>query len=247
MRRRYRQTMQLPKPPAGCARQMGRDINVGFQFQTRLTIRGACRVRGLQLYSEPRKRIRKHGLPEEVVFVGGGSFTGVRYGHISLRRKSLCFDLATPFRTSARRRRTGKSSWASAPALDALSAPRPDLPGGGLRSILRKRRLPGRGESLRGSASRPVSIGEVADVSARSGRVRKSRSGTRKHPHICQPRSERDGSMSGRQSIRVHGARRSILRLQPSRGGSGGGKQGGATRGGVHRLYQQFGNPDLFQ
>jgi len=49
----YRQTMNFPKPPVGCASQSGRPSNVGFQFQTRLTIRGACRVRGIQLYAEP--------------------------------------------------------------------------------------------------------------------------------------------------------------------------------------------------
>lgn len=52
----YRQTMNLPQPPAGCASQSGRPSNVGFQFQTRLTILGACRVRGIQLYAQPVKR-----------------------------------------------------------------------------------------------------------------------------------------------------------------------------------------------
>jgi hypothetical protein len=52
----YRQTMGLPMPPPGCAKQTGRPINVGFQFQLRVTIRGYCRFRGLQLFAEPVKR-----------------------------------------------------------------------------------------------------------------------------------------------------------------------------------------------
>jgi len=52
----YKQTMGLPKPPATCAESAGRPTTVGFQFQVRLTIRGYCRVRGLQLFAEPVKR-----------------------------------------------------------------------------------------------------------------------------------------------------------------------------------------------
>lgn len=46
----YRQTIDLPKPPATCD-QMMRPSNIGFQFQPRLTIRGYCRVRGLMLHA----------------------------------------------------------------------------------------------------------------------------------------------------------------------------------------------------
>jgi len=52
----YRQTMALPLPPATCASQSGRPSNVGFQFQLRVTIRGFCRMRGIQLFAEPRQR-----------------------------------------------------------------------------------------------------------------------------------------------------------------------------------------------
>ncbi len=52
----YRQTMALPKPPDNCARQSGRPSNVAFQIQLRVTIRGFCRIRGLQLFAEPVKR-----------------------------------------------------------------------------------------------------------------------------------------------------------------------------------------------
>lgn len=52
----YRQTMALPVPPQTCARQMGRPMNTGFQFQLRVTIRGFCRVRGIQLFAEEVQR-----------------------------------------------------------------------------------------------------------------------------------------------------------------------------------------------
>lgn len=52
----YQVPMNFPVPPQTCARQVGRPANLGFQFQPRLTIRGFCRVRGLQLYAEPVKR-----------------------------------------------------------------------------------------------------------------------------------------------------------------------------------------------
>ena len=52
----YRQTMQLPRPKPGCESQSGRPSDQGFQFQTRLTILGFCRVRGIQLFAEPVQR-----------------------------------------------------------------------------------------------------------------------------------------------------------------------------------------------
>jgi hypothetical protein len=52
----YRQTMALPLPPKTCASQSGRPSNVGFQFQLRVTIRGFCRIRGIQLFAEEVKR-----------------------------------------------------------------------------------------------------------------------------------------------------------------------------------------------
>jgi hypothetical protein len=52
----YKQTMGLPKPPSGCATSSGRPSNVAFQFQTRLTVLGFCRVRGIQLFAEPVQR-----------------------------------------------------------------------------------------------------------------------------------------------------------------------------------------------
>lgn len=52
----YRQTMALPLPPQTCATQSGRPSNVGFQFQLRVTIRGFCRLRGIQLFAQPVQR-----------------------------------------------------------------------------------------------------------------------------------------------------------------------------------------------
>jgi hypothetical protein len=52
----YRQNMALPLPPQTCANQVGRPRNQGFQFQLRVTIRGFCRMRGIQLFAEPMKR-----------------------------------------------------------------------------------------------------------------------------------------------------------------------------------------------
>lgn len=46
----YRQTMDLPKPPAICD-QMRRPSDRGFQFQPRVTIHGYCRVRGILLHA----------------------------------------------------------------------------------------------------------------------------------------------------------------------------------------------------
>jgi hypothetical protein len=52
----YKTPMNFPLPPQSCAKQTGRPANVAFQFQPRLTIRGFCRLRGIQLYAEPVKR-----------------------------------------------------------------------------------------------------------------------------------------------------------------------------------------------
>lgn len=50
----YVSNMSLPYPdPSKCANVMGRPANVGYQFQTRLVVKGFCRVRGLYLHAEP--------------------------------------------------------------------------------------------------------------------------------------------------------------------------------------------------
>lgn len=52
----FRQTITLPNPPASCQRTSGRPTNIAYQFQTRLTIKGFCRVRGLLLKAERVKQ-----------------------------------------------------------------------------------------------------------------------------------------------------------------------------------------------
>ena len=53
----YRQNMTLPAPPASCQRANGRPTVYGYQFQTRLTIKGFCRIRGLLLKAE---KVQQH-------------------------------------------------------------------------------------------------------------------------------------------------------------------------------------------
>jgi len=52
----YRQTITLPKPQLKCQPQSIRPMNFGYQFQTRLKIKGFCRIRGLRLYMVERER-----------------------------------------------------------------------------------------------------------------------------------------------------------------------------------------------
>lgn len=52
----FRQNMDLPKPQQGCQSTSGRPLNVGYQFQVKITVTGWCRIRGLLLYSEQVER-----------------------------------------------------------------------------------------------------------------------------------------------------------------------------------------------
>lgn len=53
----FRQTVVGPEPPnAKCEASSGRPMDVGYQFQVRLTITGWARVRGLMLYAYPVER-----------------------------------------------------------------------------------------------------------------------------------------------------------------------------------------------
>lgn len=53
----YRATMTLPYPqPSECSTSTGRPSTVGYQFQPRLTVKGFCRVRGIQLYADKIER-----------------------------------------------------------------------------------------------------------------------------------------------------------------------------------------------
>lgn len=56
LRESYRQTITLPSPPRACEGTMGRPSYIGYQFQTRLTVTGWARVRGLLLHAEPVDR-----------------------------------------------------------------------------------------------------------------------------------------------------------------------------------------------
>ncbi len=58
----YRQTITLPEPPVGCAPQMARPTNIGYQFQVKLTVTGFCRIRGLLLHAVPYPEKLYHGL-----------------------------------------------------------------------------------------------------------------------------------------------------------------------------------------
>jgi hypothetical protein len=49
----YRPPFTLPVPQQKCSLSSGRPVNVGTQFQPRLTIKGYCRIRGLLLHAEP--------------------------------------------------------------------------------------------------------------------------------------------------------------------------------------------------
>lgn len=55
-RESFRATMTLPRPPENCESTTGRPAHIGYQFQTKLTIKGWCRIRGLMLHAEPVDR-----------------------------------------------------------------------------------------------------------------------------------------------------------------------------------------------
>lgn len=53
----------LPSPPVGkCASMNQRPVNIGYQFQVKVILKGWCRVRGLVLYAEMRDRAPYEGL-----------------------------------------------------------------------------------------------------------------------------------------------------------------------------------------
>lgn len=49
----YRSTITTPKPPPGCQSVMGRPAEILYQCQTRLTVKGFCRIRGSLLKAYP--------------------------------------------------------------------------------------------------------------------------------------------------------------------------------------------------
>lgn len=58
----YRPPFTLPKPQEKCAPSSGRPLNIGCQFQPRLTIKGWCRIRGLLLHAEAVEQKLYHNL-----------------------------------------------------------------------------------------------------------------------------------------------------------------------------------------
>jgi hypothetical protein len=58
----FKQTFTLPEPQDKCQRMSGRPMNIGYQFQPRLTIKGWCRIRGLLLKFEPVESALYHDI-----------------------------------------------------------------------------------------------------------------------------------------------------------------------------------------
>lgn len=56
----YKFPITLPRPPAPCDSMGVRPANLGYQFQTRVTVKGWCRIRGIILYGE----VKEHQLYE---------------------------------------------------------------------------------------------------------------------------------------------------------------------------------------
>lgn len=58
----YRWSRSLPLPPASCNTQSRRPMNVGYQFQCRLTVKGNCRIRGFLVKAEKVEESLYQGL-----------------------------------------------------------------------------------------------------------------------------------------------------------------------------------------
>lgn len=58
----FRSTITLPLPPIECQNVSARQVNIGYQFQCRLTITGWCRIRGNLLHAERVSRKLYEGL-----------------------------------------------------------------------------------------------------------------------------------------------------------------------------------------
>lgn len=59
----YKLPITLPKPPyPACATMQNRPVNIGFQFQVRITFKGWARVRAILIYALPIKRAPFNGL-----------------------------------------------------------------------------------------------------------------------------------------------------------------------------------------
>lgn len=63
----YRATMTLPTPPAHAGHGNNRPINIGYQFQLRIFIKGYCRIRGILVHALPRDKRPFEGIVTESV------------------------------------------------------------------------------------------------------------------------------------------------------------------------------------
>lgn len=63
----YRATMTLPNPPVHAGHGNNRPINIGYQFQIRMFIKGYCRIRGILVHALPRDKRPFEGIVTEVV------------------------------------------------------------------------------------------------------------------------------------------------------------------------------------
>jgi hypothetical protein len=52
----YIATAMLPKPRQFCGNQGGRPINLGYQFQLRVFVKGSARIRGILLHALPKDK-----------------------------------------------------------------------------------------------------------------------------------------------------------------------------------------------
>lgn len=58
----YRATMVLPTPPKQCNNSVNRPMDIDYQFQFRVTIKGNCRVRGFNVHAIPREKAPFEGI-----------------------------------------------------------------------------------------------------------------------------------------------------------------------------------------
>jgi len=63
----YRATMTLPNPPVHAGHGNNRPINIGYQFQMRIFIKGYCRIRGILVHALPRDKAPFEGIVTESV------------------------------------------------------------------------------------------------------------------------------------------------------------------------------------
>ena len=58
----YKFPVVFPEPPQSCDSMGVRPSTIGYQFQTKIMLRGWCRIRGLILYAVPHTEPQYHGI-----------------------------------------------------------------------------------------------------------------------------------------------------------------------------------------